>query len=668
MLIGKCFPLDLIKYAIEKGGKLVDTNEKNAFHPVIFSCHNHKDLKYLKYLISIGADLNVKNSLKVSFLEKLCQTHKPNLQMIEYLLENNADINYYCISRGSKPPLFMLSIHETPIELIQKFISKGAKITFEIRNLSITLLENICQKDNVSIQLLNYCYSLFKNHKSLELILQKSAFNLVQHKDNINALKELIKLGFNPHSKNGRNFNLLYSHLLGNSHNLDFIKFLVEEIKIPINDYCDQTYEKTSLEMAVIRRLPIETIIYLLSKGGDPNVKMSNEYYFGTNEDKNQIFLSEKILRWYFSYRFNDVLTKSNSENALIDIYTRLFDALIDSGFNINKPSTENYKHFLSYCGYIIGTKKSKGIFEHILDRGLNPWTIIDKGKNLFANECFSYKRSKKKAANYFSMVLDFYELFKRKENTDFIITSNEDEKIPCHSLILKMRLVNDKIDLERICNVLQNEKKSQIVDFLYWVYCGYVPRPDEDVEKLNLNLALKIGFTKELFYQKNGRNGLLKDLKQFYQNKKSMDFIITVHIENDDDEDSNDEKEIEKEIENENRVTQEKVEEEKIVEIPVHKLILQARSELYRGLFYNLSEQKKVSDYTGKSPLAIQILIEYFYTESVSKEFDEDTLLELFDAVEYYQLSESSSLHYHINKANEYQNQKMRNLKFKNN
>ncbi|KAJ3425990.1 kelch-like protein [Anaeramoeba flamelloides] len=90
-------------------------------------------------------------------------------------------------------------------------------------------------------------------------------------------------------------------------------------------------------------------------------------------------------------------------------------------------------------------------------------------------------------------------------------------------------------------------------------------------------------------------------------------------------------------------RIIMEKVNYE---EIPVHKFILLARSGLFMEMFDNVNEKdnlNKVQDYSNKSIESLEILIKYFYTNSIEMTADQDPKLivdELSDAVEYYQLN----------------------------
>ncbi|KAJ5076714.1 hypothetical protein M0811_00031 [Anaeramoeba ignava] len=72
-----------------------------------------------------------------------------------------------------------------------------------------------------------------------------------------------------------------------------------------------------------------------------------------------------------------------------------------------------------------------------------------------------------------------------------------------------------------------------------------------------------------------------------------------------------------------------------------VHKIILAARSELYRGLFTNsCDESNQVSDMSSKSDETIRLVLQFIYSNKMENVNDPLILSELFDVQEYYQLS----------------------------
>ncbi|KAJ6230682.1 hypothetical protein M0813_06470 [Anaeramoeba flamelloides] len=189
--------------------------------------------------------------------------------------------------------------------------------------------------------------------------------------------------------------------------------------------------------------------------------------------------------------------------------------------------------------------------------------------------------------------------------------------KIPVHKSLIEFRT---KLTIDQIQNKLFGEKssinKEQTLSFLKWVYYDEI----SDIEKLEQSFN-----SLELTFPPSGDNTLEKDIVQLYKDDDSKDFKILVKIEDEDDED----------------------EEGNYEEIPVHKFILLARSGLFRAMFDSVNVKEntnKVKDYSNRSIESLQILIKYFYTNSIELTADQDPKLivdELSDAVEYYQLND---------------------------
>ncbi|KAJ6247576.1 btk-binding protein-related [Anaeramoeba flamelloides] len=192
--------------------------------------------------------------------------------------------------------------------------------------------------------------------------------------------------------------------------------------------------------------------------------------------------------------------------------------------------------------------------------------------------------------------------------------------QIPVHKSLIEFRT---KLTIDQIQNKLLVEKpinKEQILSFLKWIYYDEI----SDFEKLEQTFNLL-----ELTFPPSVNNTLEKDIAQLYQDEDSKDFKILAKIDGEQEKDDEDEDK-----------------EENYEEIPVHKFILLARSGLFREMFDNANEKdnlNKVQDYTNKSIESLEILIKYFYTNSIEMTADQDPELivdELSDAVEYYQLN----------------------------
>ncbi|KAJ6228289.1 hypothetical protein M0813_09117 [Anaeramoeba flamelloides] len=217
--------------------------------------------------------------------------------------------------------------------------------------------------------------------------------------------------------------------------------------------------------------------------------------------------------------------------------------------------------------------------------------------------------------------------LFESKKFCDYEI-GTLGNKIPVHKSLLECRT---KLTIEQIQRKLYEQEsidEEQTLNFLKWIYHDEI----SDNEKLEQTFnALQLTFPPSV------DNTLEKDIAQLYKDDDSKDFKILVKIDDDDDDDEDED--------------EDEDEEGNYEEIPVHKFILLARSGLFREMFDNVNEKantNKVKDYSNKTIESLEILIKYFYTNSIELTADDDPELiveELSDSVEYYQLNDQCNL-----------------------
>ncbi|KAJ6249106.1 btk-binding protein-related [Anaeramoeba flamelloides] len=210
----------------------------------------------------------------------------------------------------------------------------------------------------------------------------------------------------------------------------------------------------------------------------------------------------------------------------------------------------------------------------------------------------------------------DFQNLLDSKKYCDSTITVSNEIKIPIHKLLLELRTGLKVEDINKAF-FENNCTEEEIISFLKWAYYG----------------AFKVDTLERLFSFLNlsfpPKNKLNSDLLKLYGDEDSKDFNILVKV-NDEDGEEDDEEAFE--------------------EIPVHKFLLLARSGLFRAMFENFNEKEtnQVKDYSGKSIESLEVLIKYFYTDTLESTADHDSTLiveELEDSIEYYQLNKHSNL-----------------------
>ncbi|KAJ3437565.1 ankyrin repeat ph and sec7 domain containing protein secg-related [Anaeramoeba flamelloides] len=194
----------------------------------------------------------------------------------------------------------------------------------------------------------------------------------------------------------------------------------------------------------------------------------------------------------------------------------------------------------------------------------------------------------------------DFQNLINKEFSKDFEIHG-----IKFHSTLLECRL-GEK--LEKIKKILSKYQKEQILSLMNWVY----DLPNSNVYGCELILY-------EFGIFKPKEKTLKNDIRGLFNKHDTKDFFI-------------------------------KVGNKKIM---VHKIILQAKSELFRD-YFNLPKNNNFSmkEYSKRSFKTMKILIRFFYYDKINqKNMDEKVLFELKDAISYYRLNPKSKLGYYIQK-----------------
>ncbi|KAJ3436410.1 ras di-ras and rheb family members of small gtpase superfamily [Anaeramoeba flamelloides] len=208
-----------------------------------------------------------------------------------------------------------------------------------------------------------------------------------------------------------------------------------------------------------------------------------------------------------------------------------------------------------------------------------------------------------KEKMDHEDLVEDFQNLFERQELCDHVFQLQNDTQVGVHRLILECKL---KVSLEKIQEVLLTITPRQAKRFLSWAYCGYTnPSNFANIQIICQKLDLNY-----LYF--SGVNKLVHDLQELRENEKTSDFTLKIGE----------------------------------TSIQTHKLILAARSDLFRGLFLSCEKStNQVNDYSRKSYVIIENLINFFYTNQIPKTLKKNSSLELLELIDYYQLNMKSSL-----------------------
>ncbi|KAJ6241449.1 ada2a-containing complex component 3 [Anaeramoeba flamelloides] len=280
---------------------------------------------------------------------------------------------------------------------------------------------------------------------------------------------------------------------------------------------------------------------------------------------------------------------------CIFDVSPELIQILIDNGAKVN--ARNNYQ--MTPLHYACENKIRIESIRTLLAAGadVNAMGILKR-----PIDCTKDEKIQKYIMMYSSLFEDFQRLFKRVELTDYQING-----IKIHRLWVELRM---EMSCEELETLLKNFNKKQTTLFFKWVYTGL-----DDPENSIINLVQRIGISRKQFKSKSNRIGLVRDLEKLSHHEESKDFSIFV--------------------------------EQK--EIKVHRLILQARSELFRGMFISIKDKStSVKDYTGKTYNSFYLLLKFLYTDKIPNNLIENStkiLQELDDAINYYQLNQYSVL-----------------------
>ncbi|KAJ5078068.1 claret isoform a [Anaeramoeba ignava] len=197
----------------------------------------------------------------------------------------------------------------------------------------------------------------------------------------------------------------------------------------------------------------------------------------------------------------------------------------------------------------------------------------------------------------------DLIKLFERKEFCDISFKTKNGEIIEAHKLILKYRLNQNQNQIEKLQEIISNKsikESNQIFEMIY-----------SNNSKINPKLYSEI---KEII---NSNEKIEETMKRIYlnenENENEKDFII----------------------------------ERKEKQYKFPKLILIMRSELYRGMFLSVTEDKsnKVTDYSELSNKSFQIFEYWIYSNQIKDgiQITKEIINEIKIGIDYFQLNQTN-------------------------
>ncbi|KAJ5071263.1 regulator of chromosome condensation [Anaeramoeba ignava] len=192
----------------------------------------------------------------------------------------------------------------------------------------------------------------------------------------------------------------------------------------------------------------------------------------------------------------------------------------------------------------------------------------------------------------------DLIKLFKRKEFCNISFKTKNGEIIEAHKLILKYRLNQNQNQIEKLKEIISKKSIKESNQIFEMIYSNRI---------INPKLYSEI---KEII---NSNEKIEETMKRIYLNENEKDFII----------------------------------ERKEKQYKFPKLILIMRSELYRGMFLSVTEDKsnKVTDYSELSNKSFQIFEYWIYSNQIKDEIEitQEIIDEIEFGIDYFQLNQTN-------------------------
>ncbi|KAJ5066964.1 rcc1-like g exchanging factor-like protein [Anaeramoeba ignava] len=192
----------------------------------------------------------------------------------------------------------------------------------------------------------------------------------------------------------------------------------------------------------------------------------------------------------------------------------------------------------------------------------------------------------------------DLIKLFRRKEFCNISFKTENGEIIEAHKLILKYRLNQNQNQIEKLKEIISKKSIQESNQIFEMIYSNRI---------INPKLYSEI---KEII---NSNEKIEETMKRIYLNENEKDFII----------------------------------ERKEKQYKFPKLILIMRSELYRGMFLSVTEDKsnKVTDYSELSNKSFQIFEYWIYSNQIKKgiKITQEIIDEIQIGIDYFQLNQTN-------------------------
>ncbi|KAJ3424374.1 ankyrin repeat-containing protein [Anaeramoeba flamelloides] len=593
--------LNVVKLFIKKGAKikLTDSKKRTAFH-YLCKHHNKKtiDLELFKFFVGKFRNINIKDKKLHTPFMTLCMQPNLNITFLELLLQNGADIH----AKSIRKQTVLHYACEIPnnLKVIKFLINNGADFYVQ-DNDGLSALHYIFSTKLIDFKLIKFLIGKKANFVVKDKQLQTPFYYLNPIIENLPILKLVYFKNYVNHQDN-QNQTLLHKYCQTDNPSIGILKYLIMlNHKIcPIDKM-----KYTPLMYYLKTKFPKIDILELFLQNGD-NVTLRPSFILLILQNQNLSlqfikFLLEKYNAGFKTQSYAPSILHEICESTTINI--KILKILLYSGIDINKKNIQGNTPLHLYIQKHHRDENFLKIIYLFIKAGADyniENRFYDKPIHLINSGTIYYQELKRMfASRSESLSLDFLEFLKSGDFCDENIKG-----IKVHKFVLEYRTNKT---MEEIKKALKFVIDDDILNFIRWIYGSRDTNDGEQFQKICELLDINVKTFKSFE----------ESIKLLYNSDETKDYEIIAK----------------------NEI------------IPVHKIILLCRSNLFRYMTLSTqSQSNKIHDYTKSSPEAIKIFIKYLYFDEIDhKIFSEKIIEELLECQNYYQLSPNSNFEFEV-------------------
>ncbi|KAJ5066504.1 ankyrin repeat family protein [Anaeramoeba ignava] len=596
---------------------------------------NSSDLKIIEQIISSIQKNSYESNLR-SALCSICKNESVNKEMIELVFKRIENLK---VPNEMSPLYYLAKNPNITFELTNFLLEKGANFNHK----TSTPFYQLCQNKNLTLQLID----LAIKYKADFMIPFITPFHLLcSHSISEDIIKLLLDSGLDFNAKYISGIDLICSNPLVTNNII--VMMLEKKYKFDIqnNTSCSLLFQNPALKLEMIEtlikyrvnlKLRTCSVLHYLCRNPSITIEMLKLLIKYGIRAKDSHITPLHYLCYNKSLKPEMIaILLQNNANINAFSYTPLhylcqnpaitiesLELMIVNGANLKKFTYTPLSYLLQNesvtLEMIVLILKNGGTMGQFLDYGT-------KSKN---------EELKILSSTHSSFKDDFHNLFIEKQLVDFEIST-----FGVHKLIIEARTGKKAEEIEKI---LMKYTDNEIKNVLTWIYKGELKGKKEKKEKEEKEENKK---TKDILKECGINNIAMRDLKE--------DIGKLYYYDDDDEKENKIQNENSNENLNENLNENQKdfIIEVEGKQIKAHKLVLAARSNLFRQTFILIKDDSnRTKDFTEKSFEAMNFFIKFLYTDQMDeKEYrdlvekdSQDFDFDFFN--DYYQLHPNSRI-----------------------